>query len=332
MKATAPRLTVIIVAWNRREDLRRALERLDAQSIRDEIEIIVVDSGSTDDTAAMVRSWPTPIRLHREEKNLGPGLLRNVAVLMARAPYVTFLDSDAYPEQPDVLERQVDIFARHPETPGASAFIYSDPAARDIWLTGGFLTRFGHFDLERSRTPSDDPQFLSTCFCTYPVDLFARAGGFDSHYGYGMEDADLAMKVRAISGKPFRIDRDRAVIHLMSDAGRTRSGKTFHTTFCYFEFYRHYVQLRHGGTLRMLARMIEGPFVRRELWSAYKMKLSKWQWWLALGWFPLLNVIQWPYLAWHARRNHLADAWRWAQRRGHPVSAELPPHWPHQRP
>ena len=53
-----PRLSVIIVNYNTREWLTRCLHSLERQSIRDEIEIIIVDNASSDGSSDMIRASP----------------------------------------------------------------------------------------------------------------------------------------------------------------------------------------------------------------------------------------------------------------------------------
>lgn len=84
--------SVIIPTYNRSSLLREALDSVFAQTLRD-YEVIVVDDGSTDDTEAVVRSYPGRIQF-QQQQNLGPGAARNAGVKSAGGEYITFLDSD----------------------------------------------------------------------------------------------------------------------------------------------------------------------------------------------------------------------------------------------
>ena len=90
----SPAVSVVIPTYNRAELLGRALDSLDAQTIRD-FEVIVVDDGSTDDTATRLRR-----RMERDELRavLGPhrgaAAARNQGARVARGELLTFLDSD----------------------------------------------------------------------------------------------------------------------------------------------------------------------------------------------------------------------------------------------
>ena len=86
------RYSVIIPTYNRGAILAEAIASVLAQDCPD-LELIVVDDGSTDDTRAMLeRRFPQAIYLH--QTNRGPAAARNRGVAAARGDYIAFLDSD----------------------------------------------------------------------------------------------------------------------------------------------------------------------------------------------------------------------------------------------
>jgi glycosyltransferase involved in cell wall biosynthesis len=114
MEATsAPRVTAIIGTWNRARFVPEAIRSLLDQTVRD-IEVIVADDGSTDDTADVVGRIDDPrVRLLQ-----GPhvGISRNLnrALDVARGSYVALLDSDDW-SLPTRLERQAEVLDARPE-------------------------------------------------------------------------------------------------------------------------------------------------------------------------------------------------------------------------
>lgn len=98
-------VSVIMPVYNGADLIRDAIESILAQTYRD-LELIVIDDGSKDDTAAVVESIEDPrIRLVRQE-NQGVAASRNNGVALARGPIIAFLDhDDAW--VPDKLERQL---------------------------------------------------------------------------------------------------------------------------------------------------------------------------------------------------------------------------------
>jgi len=106
-----PTVSVVIPVFNRPAALRRAIDSVLGQTFQD-FEILVIDDGSTDHTAASVAEVTDPrIRLLRHERNRGGSAARNSGIRASSAPYVAFLDSDdAW--LPTKLQRQLEVFER----------------------------------------------------------------------------------------------------------------------------------------------------------------------------------------------------------------------------
>src|SRR5581483_7648961 len=94
-------ISVVIPTHNRALLLQRALRSVVAQS-RPPDEILVVDDGSTDDTAEVVRRFESVTYLHQE--NAGASAARNHGVSVACGDFIAFLDSDDV-WFPEYLER-----------------------------------------------------------------------------------------------------------------------------------------------------------------------------------------------------------------------------------
>jgi len=85
-------VSVILPTYNRRETIQAAIASVQRQTFAD-WELIVVDDGSTDDTAALIEGSDPRLVLIRQ-KNQGVNGARNTAMLRARGQYIAFLDSD----------------------------------------------------------------------------------------------------------------------------------------------------------------------------------------------------------------------------------------------
>src|SRR5262245_44534268 len=103
----APRVTVLIGCWNAAETLTRAVDSILSQTVSD-LELIVVDDGSTDGTPDLVRSIEDPrLRyLPLPHRGIAPSL--NAGVREARGPVVAIQDADDH-SRPHRLERQLEV-------------------------------------------------------------------------------------------------------------------------------------------------------------------------------------------------------------------------------
>ncbi len=90
-----PRISVVMPTWGQGNFIRRALESLLAQELSD-WELVIVDDGSPDDTAAVVEPYlrDERIHLHRLRENGGLGAALNHGLGLVQAPFVAYLPSD----------------------------------------------------------------------------------------------------------------------------------------------------------------------------------------------------------------------------------------------
>ncbi len=108
----SPEISVIIPTYNRATMVTEAVDSVLAQT-RVDFELIVVDDGSTDDTADKLRAHGPRLRYHKQS-NKGVSAARNRGLELSGAPIVAFLDSDDL-WMPDKLWIQHEYMAKHPE-------------------------------------------------------------------------------------------------------------------------------------------------------------------------------------------------------------------------
>lgn len=93
-----PKVSVIVPVYNSEQELRDCLDSLVEQTEKD-IEIIVIDDGSTDNSpeieAEYQKKYPN-VKVYRNERNLGQSETRNRGIELAEGDYIAFLDSDDY--------------------------------------------------------------------------------------------------------------------------------------------------------------------------------------------------------------------------------------------
>ena len=124
-----PTVSVVIPTYNRADLLPRAIDSVLDQT-HDDLELVVVDDGSTDNTEAVVESYDDPrVRYVAHETNRGANVARNTGIEAADGEYVAFLDSDDE-WRPRKLELQLDRV-----TDGTWVGAYCDAETRTAGLT-----------------------------------------------------------------------------------------------------------------------------------------------------------------------------------------------------
>ncbi len=111
-------LSIIIVSYNTRDDLRACLESL--QVVQPAPEIIVVDNASSDGSADMVRAEFPHVRLLAQARNTWFCGGNNIGIQAATGDYILLLNPDTI-VQPGALERLTAFLDSHPDYTGATA-------------------------------------------------------------------------------------------------------------------------------------------------------------------------------------------------------------------
>lgn len=120
-------LSVIVCTRNRAQRLRKTLESLLAQeSPPGQLEIVVVDNGSTDDTAEVIRSFAArgPVRGAFESVS-GLGRARNRGISVARGRFLAFTDDDVTAHK-DWAARILSAFEEHSAVAAVFGYTYAD--------------------------------------------------------------------------------------------------------------------------------------------------------------------------------------------------------------
>ena len=176
MASAPPLVSVVIPTYNRAELVQEAADSVLAQSYRP-LELIVVDDGSTDTTAAALARRPA-LRTLRQEHTGMPGQVRNAGARLARGEYLAFLDSDDL-WLPHKLAQQV-----------AAAQAAGDVIShtRERWVRGG---RVISQRSQRHRRRGDlFPDSLRKCVLG-PSTVLLRRAAFEQAGGF-REDLEIA--------------------------------------------------------------------------------------------------------------------------------------------
>jgi glycosyltransferase involved in cell wall biosynthesis len=197
-----PLITVITPTHNRRSQVVRAVESVLAQTLT-RFEHIVVDDGSTDGTAAALAEIRDPRLIYVGAKWRGANAARNAGIERARAPVVTFLDSDDV-YLPDRLERTL---ARFDENPSLEVMISSF-----LSLKGGRATKCINRGaiLDKStlqRALVSQTIFIAGSAITARLGSLLAIGGYDSDVTR-MQDRELLLRFAQRGGALLSEDID----------------------------------------------------------------------------------------------------------------------------
>ncbi|MCF6745563.1 glycosyltransferase [Blastococcus sp. KM273128] len=122
-----PRVAVVVITHQRRDELLVALGRLVA--LPEQPHVVVVDNGSTDGTADAVRTRFPQVELVASPENLG-AVGRNLGVARLDTPYVAFCDDDTWWE-PGSLRAAADVLDAHPRLAVVTARILVEPGGTE---------------------------------------------------------------------------------------------------------------------------------------------------------------------------------------------------------
>jgi GT2 family glycosyltransferase len=281
---TAPcELSVLIVSFNTRDTLRQCLQSLEPECSSLSTEVIIVDNGSRDGSAEMVRAEFPSTTLIESQVNLGFGAANNLGLAQAKGRYLVLLNSDAFLE-PGALARA---YRHMEETPaaglGGARLLGRDgswqPSARcfpAVWMDLSVLSGlsyhypksrlFGRFD----RTWADPDaaaavDWVPGAFSILRMEIARSFGLFDPAFFLYYEEVDLCKRIRA-AGWQIWYWPDVAVVHIGGESSRQVADQEFSSTGSQLTLWRMRSTLlyyrTHPGSTEWLAMRSEIAFYR----------------------------------------------------------------------
>lgn len=188
------KFSVIIPLYNKEPHVKRALDSVINQTVQD-FEIIVVNDGSTDKSADVVKTFSDArIRLINQ-KNAGVSVARNRGINEAKSELITFLDADDE-WMPDYLETILRLREKYPcaglyATSLKTEFIDNvlmdkDEELRKLIPDEGLILNFFKVNLK----DISHKDIFYTSSVTVPKKIFLELGGFQTGFWWG-EDIDM---------------------------------------------------------------------------------------------------------------------------------------------
>ena len=226
---TVSRVSAIVVSYNTRDDLRRCLEALLAQT-GVSLDVIVVDNASTDGSVDAVRARFPEVRITPNDANLGFSRANNLGLRAAHGPYVLVVNSDCEVRPGGVgtlckiLEARPDVAIVGPRTVGTdgSPQVSFGPSLTPLaeWrqsrlvrgVKAGEATALSRASALAQR--EQEPDWVSaSCFLARREALDA-VGGFDESFFLYEEDVDLCLRVRRAGWRVVYTPTAEVVHHL----------------------------------------------------------------------------------------------------------------------
>ena len=193
----SPEVSIIVPACNAGRTITAAIESAFAQTYR-EFEIIIVDDGSSDDTAKRVAEWGNQV-VYVYQANGGAGSARNVGLARARGRLVAFLDTDDV-WMPRTLQRQVAYFEQFPST----GLLYSHALVSPTPTTT-LREIVDSVPIDASTNPPANifsellhgTVNIATVTVIAPRDVLNHAGGFDTLREMHLAERELWLRIAA---------------------------------------------------------------------------------------------------------------------------------------
>ncbi len=303
-----PKIGIIIVNWNGKEDTLECLESLSVLTYTN-VETIVVDNGSTNDSVQVISSVFPQITLICNDKNLGFAGGNNVGIkhaISSKCDYIYLLNNDTI-VKPNVLNA----FLEHmnalngPAILGSKVYLFEDKTRFDH-LGGIWNEHEAQFDLLHARSVDDGIQFEKpievdyVCGCSLfaPASAFQELGLLEEKYFLFWEESDFCFRAKK-NGYSVFVSPHAKIWHKVS---ASFVGGKPHTTYFWWrnrllfidrnlskekkeDVYRntivpdgmHILKLFFLKTFQLLIlkllRKHEKYFARKQKWNIYKASL-----------------------------------------------------------
>jgi GT2 family glycosyltransferase len=190
MPASPAPVAVVIATRNRGTELLGTLTRL--RALDEQPSIMVVDNGSTDGTAELVRTRCPGVQVVGLRRNRG-GAARTVGARLVDSPYVAFSDDDSW-WAPGALGRAAELLDRHPRLAVLAARVLVGPDRR----RDPVCDEMAHSPLGRAADlPGPSVLGFIACGAVVRRSAFLEVGGFHARLGVGGEEELLAVDLAA---------------------------------------------------------------------------------------------------------------------------------------
>lgn len=271
-------ITIIVVSYNSAKTIGLCLDAIFNQTLTsDQVDIIIVDNDSTDETCQIIHEHRLPLTLINLEKNIGFGQANNVALAQVNTPFVALVNPDCE-LYPDWLCNMLDFMQSDTKVAIAGSKLFFSDGIH-LQHVGGNVHANG-ITSHKGDGERDIRQYESAQYCDYVTgvaicccrEVIEEAGYFDPQYFLYYEETDLCYCVSAMGWNVKYCPTACAIHHEQASFGHRLSHR--------------YLFLYHSSRLKFIAK-------HRQYGLFPKFLKAEYQWFTSISkrqWFVLLAV------------------------------------------
>ncbi|ACV12305.1 glycosyl transferase family 2 [Halorhabdus utahensis DSM 12940] len=231
--STSPLTAVVLINWNNFEDTSECLDSLQ-KSTYENIQIIVVDNGSTDNSLSRLQSKFENVKYVSLDENEGFPAANNAGIEFALengAEYVFLLNNDTIvPEEDDVLKNLVTYMETNEQVGIVSPLVTYYPETHLVWFSEGSIDwitgKIQHTNMGKSKQSCNLQMYICNdcipgCAMMIRSELFDRVGLLDPSYFLRFSDTEFSLRALN-SGYDLVTDTSVEIFHKASSSSGSK--------------------------------------------------------------------------------------------------------------
>jgi GT2 family glycosyltransferase len=269
-------LSIIIVTWNSQEYIRNCLDSIFLSGGNFTSEVIVVDNGSSDQTAEIVEEFYPQVNLIQNKTNLGYAKANNQGLEEAKGEYILLLNPDTQVLE-DALFLMYELMEQNPKVGALGPKLLNpdksvQPSCREfptfstlVWEFSGLSRlfprsktfgrwRMGYFDFDKAREV-DQP--MGSCLMLRKETL-ENVGIFDENFEIFFNDVDLCYRIKKSGWKIYFYPEAKVIHH---KGASTRKAKARMIWLSHLAFYKFFKKHKPGLANRLLLFIFLIPLI-----------------------------------------------------------------------
>lgn len=232
-------VSVIIISYNTKEITLKCLSFL-LESQDQELEIIVVDNASKDESVSAIKSKFPKVKIIENKENVGFATANNQGMKLCKGEYILLLNSDCF-VYTDTIVKSLDAMARNKWDVAGCRLVNADGTFQPSWGFHPSLRRVGqmmlfldnlpmvkevidsiHIRSEKRHTKECEVDWVTGAYVLLKREIYVRTNGFDENYHMYGEEIEWLYRIKKLGYKIGYTPNARAV-HLLGASSPDRS-------------------------------------------------------------------------------------------------------------